>query len=82
MSRPRRLLVAACVVGGGLLAAAPGAAAGGLNWKPCGDAGAQCATETVPFSRSTALTTPTPLCDLAAAFLLSFFMSMPPMPCD
>src|SRR3954451_2993312 len=48
MSRPRRLLVAACVVGGGLLAAAPGAAAGGLRWKPCGDAGAPCATETVP----------------------------------
>ena len=48
MSRPRRLLVAACVVGGGLLAAAPGAAAKGLDWKPCGPVGSQCATAQVP----------------------------------
>src|SRR3954447_3586174 len=44
-----RLLACLCTAGAALLACAPGASAkSGLDWKPCGDAGAQCATETVP----------------------------------
>jgi pimeloyl-ACP methyl ester carboxylesterase len=51
----RRLLACCCAVVGGLLAAAPGASAKNgpnadqLNWKPCGKAGAQCATAAVPL---------------------------------
>jgi pimeloyl-ACP methyl ester carboxylesterase len=45
----RRLLACLCTAAAVMLATAPGAAAkSGLNWKPCGDAGAQCATASVP----------------------------------
>ena len=37
-----------CAVTGGLLATAPGAVAKGLDWGPCGESGAQCATAAVP----------------------------------
>jgi pimeloyl-ACP methyl ester carboxylesterase len=48
MSQRGRLVVCLCAVAGGLLAIAPGAVAKGLDWEPCGEAGAQCATATVP----------------------------------
>jgi pimeloyl-ACP methyl ester carboxylesterase len=53
--RSRRLLACVCVIVAMLLLAAPAAMAkggkggsSGLDWKPCGDAGAQCATADVP----------------------------------
>jgi len=48
MSHRGRLVACLCAVVGGLLAIAPGAVAKGLDWEPCGEAGAQCATATVP----------------------------------
>jgi pimeloyl-ACP methyl ester carboxylesterase len=48
MSQRVRLVASLCAVVGGLLVTAPGALAGGIDWAPCGEAGAQCATVEVP----------------------------------
>jgi len=43
-----RLLACVCAVAGGVLAVPQGAEAKGLDWASCGEAGAECATATVP----------------------------------
>ena len=47
--RRHRVVALVCAIGAILMVGAPAAVAKGLNFKPCGEAGAQCAVAAVPY---------------------------------